>query len=80
MHLRGVATYKSRKDGVKKDNTPWYVLRMLDDDADEFFGIFVDEDTYENFANISKHTSVKLTIDLIAGKKYFSLVDYEIFK
>lgn len=78
MELQGKAEFISRKSGTKKDGTPWHLLRFLDETADEFFGAFVDEKMFKAFENVSKRTEVTLTLDLVPGQKYFSVVDYEL--
>lgn len=78
MKLQGVAEFISRKSGNKKDGSPWYLIKFLDNTADEFFGAFVEEKMFNSFENVSKRTEVTLTLELVPGQKYFSVVDYEL--
>lgn len=78
MKLKGVAEFISKKSGSKKDGSTWHLLRFLDDSADEFFTAFVDEQMFNAFEGVGKRTEVALTLDLVPGKKYFSLIDYEL--
>lgn len=78
MVLTGKAEFICRRDGVKKDGTPWYYIKLLDSDADEFITAFVDERIYKEFEKVARRTGVVLTLNLVPGKKYFSVEGYEL--
>ncbi len=78
MLLAGEAIYISSKTGKKKDNTDWFACKFLDDDADEFFNIYLDEKLYRELYQLPKRTPVVLTMNLTPGQTYFSLENIEI--
>lgn len=78
MKLQGVAEFISKKSGIKKDGSPWFLLKFLDNTADEFFTAFVDEKMFNAFDGVGKRTEVALTFELVPGQKYFSVTDYEL--
>ncbi len=78
MILKGDSLFVSRKSGLKKNGDAWFSIKFLDDEADEFFTCFVDEKLFNTFEGITKKTAVGLTLDLVPGSKYFSLVGFEL--
>lgn len=79
MYLKGNTSFSSAKAG-KKDGKDWFYLRFLDNDADQFFNIFVDEEVFEQYKGLKKGTIMQLTINAIPGRKSFSLETLEIIK
>lgn len=80
MLVTGESRFVSATTGLKKDGvTPWYRLKFLDDDADEFFNVYVDNQAmFAELSGLAKKTPVILTMELVPGSKYFQLVKAEI--
>lgn len=77
MELTGKAKFIRAQSGTKKDGTPWYGLKFLDDDQDEFFMAFTEERMFTKCEGLAKSTPVELTISLVPGRKYFTLLHLE---
>lgn len=80
MLMTGETLFISTKMGTKKNGENWYAGKFLDNDADEFFSVFVDENLFNKMKSLSKHTPVVLTLNLVPGQKYFSMESIEIVK
>lgn len=79
MTLIGESVFISTRAG-QKNGKDWYMVKFLDEDAEEFFTAFVNETLFEQFQTLPKHTAVVLTVNLVPGQKYFSLESVEILK
>lgn len=77
MKLQGVVKFINVVAGQKKDGGEWRRIKFLDEDGEEFFVAFVDEEAYESVQGLPKKTPVQLTLDLVPGQKYFSVVGIE---
>lgn len=78
MKLQGVLKYLSQRTGTKKDGTSWYQLKCLDESSDEIIVMFVTEQLFNEFSRVERKAEVTVTLDLVPGQKYFSLVDFEL--
>jgi hypothetical protein len=78
MVVAGETIYIASKCGKKQDGTDWFNLKFLDEDADEFFVVFVDENIFQRFQTVPKRTGVMLTINIVPGSKFFTLENVEI--
>lgn len=78
MIVTGESLFISSKTGLKKDNTPWYSLKFLDEDAEEFFTMFVDDKLFNHFQGVGKKTGVILTMETLPGSKFCTLRNVEI--
>lgn len=77
MKLQGVVKFMNATFGQKKDGGEWRRIKLLDEDGEEFFVAFVDEEIYASVQGLPKKTPVQLTLDLVPGQKYFSVVAIE---
>lgn len=80
MYLTGESQFIASKQGKKKNGDDWYSLKFLDEAKEDFFVAFVDEDTYQQYANIKKGTPVQLTVEMLLGSKYFDIKNIELLK
>lgn len=80
MTVSGECIFSSAREGTKKDGSPWFFGRFLDDGADAFFTLFVDESLYRELLKIPKRTPVLLTMNLVPGQKYVSLERIEVIE
>ena len=80
MYVTGESTFISAKSGLKKDKTEWFLLRFLDSDADCYFNVFVEQDIFNKFKNVAKHTPVIITAEIIPGTRRFNLQLLELVK
>lgn len=78
MRLDGECIFSGVREGVKKDGKPWFSSRYLDNDADAFFTIFIDEALYRELLKVPKRTPVLLTLNLVPGQKYVTLENVEV--
>lgn len=77
MILSGNTKFISKSTGTSKANKPFYMAKFLDDDNDAFFSIFVDETLFQLFEDVKRGDTMRLTLNLTPGNKYFSLIDAE---
>ena len=78
MTVTGESIFISAKQGTKKDGSTWFMLKFLDNDADEFFSVFVDEKIFSEMSACVKHTPVLMTLNIVPGSKYFDLANLEV--
>lgn len=78
MRLDGECIFSGVREGIKKAGKPWFSSRYLDDAADAFFTIFIDEALYKELSKIPKRTPVLLTLNLVPGEKYVTLENVEV--
>lgn len=81
MKVTGEAVYTSRMSGTsKKTGKPYFSLKFLDEEAEEFFQCFVEEALFQKFDGVEKKTPVLLTINYVPGSKFFSLESLELIE
>lgn len=80
MTVTGELEFISTKTGTKKDGTPWYSGKFLDNEHDEFFTAFFDEELFRSLSKLQKHTPVLLTLNWVAGTKYYDISCIEVLK
>lgn len=78
MFLTGKAKFVSRNTGTSKKGNPFNMVKFLDGEDDEFFTAFVEESIFRLFDEVKKGDEMSLTLKLVPGKSYFSLVDAEV--
>lgn len=79
MVVMGESQFVSRATGMKNDRE-WNSLKFLDEDAEEFFRIFVEKDLYNKMESVQKNTPVMLTLTITPNSKYWKLEAIEILK
>lgn len=79
MIVTGEAQYVSAKSG-SKNGKGWYILKFLDEEAEEFFTLFVDKELYDAIEGIPKKAPVILTLRIVPGQKYLRLEAIELIK
>lgn len=79
MLATGESKFISARSG-EKNGKLWFMIKFLDDSADEFFTAFVDQSLYEQFQGIAKHTPVVLTMNIVPGQRFFTLESVEIIE
>lgn len=77
MYLTGESRFISVKAG-QKNGKDWFMVKFLDENADEFFSAFINEDLYKDLEGIPKRTPVVLNLQLVPGQKYFSVESIEV--
>lgn len=80
MKLKGETTYISQKSGTSKTGKDYFVLKFLDEEAEEFFSCFVTEEMFRQFEVVGKNTTVTLTLNLVPGSKFFELQSADVFE
>lgn len=78
MIVSGECKYVSAKTGLKKDGASYFMVKFLDEDADEFFTCFVDSELFNGIQGVPKKTPVLLTMCLVPGQKYVKLENIEV--
>ena len=78
MLVSGESLFISSKTGLKKDQKPWFSLKFLDEDAEEYFTLFVDDKLFNHFQGVGKKTGVILTMEILPGSKFCTLKNVEI--
>lgn len=78
MLVKGETTFVSRKSGTSKAGKDYFVVKFLDEQAEEFFSCFVSEELFGQFEGIRKNTEMVLTLSLVPGSKFFELESAEI--
>lgn len=79
MLATGESRYISVRSGTK-NGKPWFMIKFLDESEDEFFTAFVNEQLFEQFQGMAKHTPVVLTLNLVPGQRFFKLEAVEIIE
>lgn len=78
MLVTGKCIYKSANSGVSsKTEKPYWILKFLDDDAEEFFTFFVSQELFQLCSSIRKDTPVCLTVDLKVSTRFVKLIDVQ---
>ncbi|WP_075721085.1 hypothetical protein [Roseburia sp. 499] len=81
MIVTGEALYTSRTSGTsKRTGKPYFSIKFLDENAEEFFQCFVEQELFDAFDGIEKKTPVLLTLNYVPGSKFFSLESLEILE
>ena len=76
MRVTGESQFISVKTG-KKNGKDWFMVKFLDESADEFFTAFINEDLYRDLEGVSKKTPVVLTLQFVPGQQYFTIESIE---
>lgn len=77
MLVTGESRFISVKAG-QKNGKDWFMVKFLDENADEFFTAFISKDLYQDLEGVAKKTPVVLTLQLVPGQKYFSVESIEV--
>lgn len=77
MLVTGESRFISVKAGQKNDKD-WFMVKFLDENADEFFTAFINKDLYQDLEGVAKKTPVVLTLQLVPGQKYFTVESIEV--
>lgn len=77
MLVTGESRFVSVKTG-QKNGKDWFMAKFLDENADEFFNVFINKDLYQDLEGVAKKAPVVLTLNLVPGQKYFSVESIEI--
>lgn len=77
MLVTGESRFISVKAG-QKNGKDWFMVKFLDENADEFFTAFINEDLYRDLEGVAKKTPVVLTLQLVPGQKYFTVESIEV--
>lgn len=77
MRVTGESRFISVKAG-QKNGKDWFMVKLLDENADEFFTAFINEDLYQDLEGVAKKTPVVLTLQLVPGQKYFTVESIEV--
>lgn len=77
MRVTGESRFISVKAG-QKNGKDWFMVKLLDENADEFFTAFISRDLYQDLEGVAKKTPVVLTLQLVPGQKYFSVESIEV--
>ena len=81
MKLTGEAIYVSRMAGTSKRTGKQYcAIKFLDELAEEFFSVFVEQELFDAFDGVEKKTPVMMTLNLLPGTKFYSLESLEILE
>lgn len=79
MVVVGESQYISKATG-SKNGKEWFSLKFLDEDAEEFFRVFVEKDIFTKMADVEKNTPVMLTLTITPGSSYWRFEAIEILK
>ena len=77
MIVTGEAKYISAKSG-SKNGKGWYILKFLDEEADEFFTLFVEKELFDALEGLPKKAPLILTLHIVPGQKFCRLENIEI--
>lgn len=71
--------FKGGRSGIKKDGTtPWYNIKVYDEEKEEIYTIFVEGEIYKSILEIPKNSPISLTYSIVPATRLFKVEKIEL--